>query len=237
MRSADAVVVNSVHVREFAVREEGASPDRIFVIPNGVCVDDYSTAICRMSLRRNLGLSKGNKLVGSVGRLTRQKGFDVLLKAVSLLNGLDLDLVISGVGEEEATLRSMSDKLGVQKRIHFMGYCRDIPSFLRSLDLYVHPARFEGMPNAVLEAMAAGCAIVATAVDGTLELIEDGKHGWLVPPEDPAALASALEEVLTHPDEARRRGTAARGRVAEHFTIEKMIRSWESILSGEQLQS
>jgi glycosyltransferase involved in cell wall biosynthesis len=236
MNSAEAVIINSAHVRDFAVNNEGAPPDRVYVIPNGVCIGDYNTVADGHSLRSGFGLSTSSKLVGSVGRLTWQKGFDMLLKAVSLLNGQSMDLLIAGVGEEEKSLRSLSEKLGVQKRVHFIGYHRNIPSFLRSLDLYVHPARFEGMPNAVVEAMAAACPIVATDVDGTRELIQDGKHGWLVPPEDPAALASALREALGNLDEARKRGTTAQRRVAEHFSIEKMVSSWEDVLSGKYLQ-
>ena len=235
--AADAVVINSVHVREFVVNEEGASPDRVHIISNGVDIDDYSTAICRLSLHKNFGLPTSNTVVGSVGRLTRQKGFDVLLKAFAMLKDWDLDLLISGIGEEEESLRELSRTLGIQKSVHFIGYRRDIPLILRSLDLYVHPARFEGMPNAVIEAMAAACPIVATDVDGTRELIKNGKQGWLVPPEDPAALASAIGAVLKNSDEARRLGAAAQRRVAKHFTIEKMVSSWENILSGKHLQS
>ena len=84
--------------------------------------------------------------------------------------------------------------------------------------------------------MAAACPIVATDVDGTRELIQHGEQGWLVPPEKPAALAFALREALCDLDEARRRGAAAQRRAAEHFTVEKMVSSWEGILSGKQLQ-
>ena len=235
MHSADAVIINSAHVRDFAVNKEGARPERVHVIPNGVCIDDYPTATDRHSLRGELRLSTSSKLVGSIGRLTWQKGFDVLLKAVSLLNYHDFDLLISGVGEEEASLRALSLKLGVQKRVHFIGYRRDIPSLLSSLDLYVHPARFEGMPNAVVEAMAAARPVVASRVDGICELVENGIHGWLVPPDEPEVLAKAMSAALSNADEARKRGAAAQQRVAEHFTIEKMVSSWENILSGKQL--
>lgn len=235
MQSADAVIINSTHVRDFAVNNEGAPQERVYVIPNGVCIDDYRMPTDTRSFRNELGLPASGKLVGSVGRLTWQKGFDVLLKAVSLLNCHDFDLLISGVGEEEAGLRALSLKLGVQKRVHFVGYRRDIPSFLSSLDLYVHPARFEGMPNAVVEAMAAARPIVASRVDGICELVENGIHGWLVPPEEPEALAKAMNAVLGDADEARKRGAAAHLRVAKHFTVEKMVSNWETILAGKQL--
>jgi glycosyltransferase involved in cell wall biosynthesis len=237
MRSVDAVIVNSVHVRQFAIEQEGAPPDRTFIVPNGVRVDDYTAANCSTTVREELGLSHQNKLVGSIGRLTRQKAFDVLLKAISVFDGPALDLVICGMGEEESRLCSLADQLGVGKQVHFMGYREDIPALLRSLDLYVHPARFEGMPNAVIEAMAAACPVAATDVDGTRELIKQGEHGWLVPPENAVALASAIKEALADPVEARRRGVLAQRRVAEHFTTEKMVRSWEDILLGKQVSS
>jgi glycosyltransferase involved in cell wall biosynthesis len=172
-------------------------------------------------------------LIGSVGRLTRQKGFDVLLKAFARLKQPECALLITGVGEEEPALRGLSTQLGIQDRVHFIGYRRDVPAFLKTLDLYVHPARFEGMPNALLEAMAAGCPIVATSVDGSTELIEDGVHGWLVPPENPDALGYAIDAALRDQNEARRRGIAARQKATCHFSIETMINAWEHILQQQ----
>jgi glycosyltransferase involved in cell wall biosynthesis len=230
MGSADAVVINSSYLREFAIVEEGARPERIHVIPNGVYIENYSTPIDQGLLRANMGLPRSTLLIGSVGRLTRQKGFDVLLRAFSLLSREDVNLLIFGIGEEEARLRALASKSGLQERIHFAGYRRDLPSLLGALDLYVHPARFEGMPNALLEAMAAARPIIASNTDGNRELIEDGIHGWLVPPDDPGALAKATEDALTNLDEAQRRGAAARQRVATHFGVEAMVGAWEKLL-------
>ena len=105
------------------------------------------------------------------------------------MNKPDFNLVVFGAGEEEASLRTLALKLGLESRVRFAGYRRDLPSLLGALDLYVDPARFEGMPNALLEAMAAACPIVATAVDGNRELIEDGKHGWLGTAGGPSVLS------------------------------------------------
>lgn len=233
MRSADAVVINSVSVREFAIGEEGASPDRVVVIPNGVCVEDYTKPIDQSLLLGQMKLLKHARLLGTVGRLTQQKGFDVLLRALSLIPNQDIQLVIFGLGEEESKLRELATALGLEAWVWFAGYRRDLPRLLGSLDLYVHPARFEGMPNALLEAMAAGCAIVATSVDGNRELIEDGIHGWLVPAEDPVKLAKAIQEALGDPNEARRRGAAARQRVMDHYSVDAMVVSWEKVLVGK----
>ena len=235
MNAADSVIINSPHSRTFAIDNEGVRADRVFVIPNGVEVAKYAEPVRQRFLRDKLGLPSGGCLLGSVGRLTRQKGFDILLYALSLMKNPNLNLVIFGTGEDEAALRSLTTKLGLEPRVHFVGYRRDLPTLLGALDLYVHPARFEGMPNAVLEAMAAACPIVATAIDGNRELIEDGKHGWLVPSEDSHALATVIGVALSDVNEARRRGTAARQRVAEHFSLDAMITAWERVLLGKDI--
>jgi len=230
---ADAIVLNSAAVRDFAIAEEGAQPDRIIVIRNGVQVENYHASLSRASLRAEFGLAPEQCLVGSVGRLTYQKGYDVLLQALALVPRMDVHLLLVGTGDEEASLHASVDALGLQRRVHFAGYRRDVPRLLGALDLYVHPARFEGMPNALLEAMAAGCPIVASTVDGNRELIEDGVHGWLVPPEDARALAEAIEYALDNPNEARRRSTAARANATIRFSLDSMIVAWENVLAGD----
>lgn len=232
MRWADAVVLNSNYVRHFAVTEEGAPANRIYVIPNGVRVENYSQAMSRVDLCAEFGLVLDQRLVGSVGRLTHQKGFDVLLQAIALIPRPDINLVVIGTGEEEARLRIQAATLGLTRRVHFAGYRRDVPRLLGALDLYVHPARFEGMPNALLEAMAAGCPVVATAVDGNCELIEDGLQGRLVPAENVEALATAIQAALNNPVDARKQAVAAQTRVAKQFSVDAMVTSWEKVLKG-----
>jgi glycosyltransferase involved in cell wall biosynthesis len=221
---ADAVVLNSAAIRDFAIDEEGAQRDRIIVIPNGVRVDDYLNPISRTMLRAEFGLEPERILLGSVGRLTHQKGLDLLITSLAQLAEPNADLLLIGAGEQE-------------ERVHFAGYREDVPRLLGALDLYIHPARFEGMPNAVLEAMAAGCAIVASAVDGTQELIEEGVHGWLVPPEDSEALAQALQHALSNQAEAARRAAAAQQRAMTHFSVSAMIEAWESVITEDSGQS
>jgi len=233
MKTADAVIINSAHVRDFAISNEGVQPDRIHVIPNGVRAEIFYKPIDWISLRDRLGLPKTGWLLGAVGRLTKQKGIDTLLQALCLLGNRDLNLVIFGTGEDEASLRALAIQLKVEARVHFAGYRRDLPSLLGALDLYVHPARFEGMPNAVLEAMAAACPIVATRVDGIRELIEDGNHGWLVKAESPKELARAIDEALKDSEEAHRRGVLARERVLQAFSLESMIAAWEAVLTAK----
>ncbi len=229
---ADRVVLCSENYRNFAIVGEGARPDQLVVIPNSIPLQDYAQPIDRAAVRAELGVRPNEVLLGSVGRLAPQKGFDVLLQALALIPRSDVRLLIAGVGADEAKLRALAAELNLQDRVCFAGYRRDVPRLMQCFELYTHASRFEGMPIVVLEAMASGCPVVATAVDGTRELIEDGVHGWLVPPEDPASLAEAIQMALSHPAEAQRRAATARARVAERFSDEAMMTSWERAFAG-----
>lgn len=231
MRWADVVLLNSSHIREFAISEEGAPPERLRVIYNSIRASDYAGSGSRPFLDDEFDLPPGVYLLGSVGRLIYQKGFDVLLPALAAIERQDIHLLIAGTGEELVNLRAQAEALGLANRVHFAGYRRDVPRLLNGLDLYIQPSRFEGMPIAVLEAMAAGCPIVATGVDGTRELIDAGVHGWLIPPENSEVLAEAIQAAVDDPAEAKRRGMAARQRVVEHFSEDAMITAWEKVLA------
>lgn len=227
---ADVVHMCSKNIRDFAVKEEGVPTDRVRVITNSIQVDDFAVAVDRGVLRTEFGLTPADKLVVSLGRLTSQKGYDILLEAVAMLASPDVHLLLAGKGEDEVKLREQAKALGIEARVHFAGYRRDVPRLLGGLDLYIQPSRFEGMPMAILQAMAASCPIVATAVDGAREQIVDGIHGWLVPPENAPALAEVIQSALSDPVEAKRRGCAAHQRVLEEFSLEAMITSWEKML-------
>jgi glycosyltransferase involved in cell wall biosynthesis len=233
MRYADEVLLNSEHFREFAIAGEGAPSDRLVVIHNSIRLEGYQQPVDRAALRAELGVRSGEVLLGSVGRLVPQKGFDVLLQALVLIPRTDLRLLIVGVGPDEARLRAQAAELGVQDRVQFAGYRRDVPALMHCFDLYTHASRFEGMPIVVLEAMASGCPVVATAVDGTRELIEDGVHGWLVPPENPALLADAIHAALRDPNLAQQRAAAAYQRVREQFGEDALMIRWEGAFAGK----
>lgn len=227
---ADVVVLNSAYQYEFALQEEGAKQDRIIVIHNGVRVEPGAKALTADELRTEFGIAPCHRIIGSVGRLSPEKGFDLLIEGMAQLASQDIDLVLVGDGPLRMQLMGRANALGLAERVHFAGHCRDVPQLLGAFDVYVHPARLEGMPNALLEAMAAGCPIVATTVGGACELIEPGVHGWLVPPNNVAALQVAVSEALLDRDRATRRGKAAQARARTKFSETTMLDAWEQVL-------
>ena len=230
MPLADRVVVCTRYLGEYVLQAEGATADQIRVIPHGISMNGSKAFKDSQALRREFNIPSGAPLVGSLGRLTRQKGYDVLLEAIAHMAQPDVHVLIAGSGEALPGLQAQAERLNLSEQVHFAGYRQDAPDVLHALDVYVQPSRFEGMPNAVLEAMAAGCPIVASGVDGHRELIQDGINGWLVPPEDSQSLAKALVAALSNPEDARRRGQAAKSKVENEYCLVNMINAWNNVL-------
>jgi glycosyltransferase involved in cell wall biosynthesis len=168
-----------------------------------------------------------------VGRLRIRKGVEVLLEALRELSGARL--LIAGDGEHWAALETKARELGLGPA-RFLGRCdaARVRGLLQGAAALVVPSTYEGMPLVVLEAMEAGVPVVASRVSGIPEVVEDGVTGWLVPPEDPPALAAALAEVLGQPDEARRRGAAGRLRVDERFRPRHAATAWMEAVIGKR---
>ena len=124
----------------------------------------------------------------------------------------------------------MRERLAAAPRVRFLGFQQDVPALMAALDLLVHPAREEGIPNVIMEAMAAGKPVVSTAVGGVAELVRDGVDGRLVPPDDPAALARAVLELANDPERRRRMGEHGRERVLRTCSLERMIDQYEELL-------
>ena len=157
--------------------------------------------------------------VGAIGRLTEQKGFDVLIEAVRRLHadGVQVQAVIAGDGPDRAALAAQANGLGVE----FRGFVADVPAFHAELAVFCLPSRWEGLPFALLEAMMSGLPCVASDV-GDVRLALDGA-GLVVPPEDPAALAAALRELAASPERRQELGAAAHARARDRFSVEKMV--------------
>jgi glycosyltransferase involved in cell wall biosynthesis len=200
----------------------------ISVIPNGVRVDDYSGDAGADVLRRSYEVPEGVPLLGFIGDLARQKGVDHLLRALSEI-GDPWHLFIIGGGGERHNLERLSDELGLRNRTTFTGHRDDIPRVLSELNLVLSPSLFEGMPNALLEAMAAGRPVVANAVDGITEVVTEPGLGVLVSPGNIGELRDAIASLLRDPDRRSRLGEAARRHVAQNFTTEAMVDRLEGL--------
>ena len=225
-RLATHVIAVSERVRQSSVAL-GVPAARVTVIRNGVDAQRFQGAGAD---RTELGVAPGRPVIGSVGCLATRKDYGTLLDAVAALAGRGLEpaLVLVGDGDERPRLERRAAELGIADRVRFLGERADVERLLPLFDVFVLSSRDEGIPNALLEAMAAGRPAVATAVGGTPEVLEDGRTGWLVPPGDPPALAAALATALVDRDEAARRGAAARREVLERRSIDAMARAHEA---------
>jgi glycosyltransferase involved in cell wall biosynthesis len=207
-----------------AYERQGYPPGRIEVVYNGV---EVASGAADGDLRAELGVPDGAPLVGEVARLCEVKGQRELIEALATVPEARLVLVGADLEQDGAylaRLRREAERLGVRDRVVFAGQRDDVERILSALDVLVLPSWTEGLPLAVLEAMAHGRPVVATPVGGTPELVADGETGVLVPPRDPAALAAALRRLLGDPELRRRMGEAGYRRAAERFSAEATTR-------------
>ncbi|MFI5369991.1 MAG: glycosyltransferase [Candidatus Eisenbacteria bacterium] len=202
----------------------GVPRARVTVIPNGVDVGRFDVS---PHTRSQLGLDPAAPVIGSVGCLEARKDYGTLFDALERLAaaGRVFQVMLVGDGSERAALETRAASLG--RPVRFLGERGDVERLLPVMDVFVLSSREEGIPNALLEAMAAARPCVATSVGGTPEVLADGVTGWLVPPADASALATAIAEALDHPDEAMRRATAARREMIDQRSIDAMVRLHE----------
>jgi glycosyltransferase involved in cell wall biosynthesis len=207
----DRWLVPSDELARFAAGRCRIDPGLLEVIPNPA--EEPRPAAPR--LRPMLGLAAGVPLVGIVGRLHRQKGVDLAIEAWARLpEGGRPHLAVIGDGPERTALEAATRSAGLGSRVHFTGWITPAGECLPELDLLLLPSRWEGLPNTLLEAMAAGVPVAAAAVGGVPGLVEEGITGRLLPPGDPAAIAAAVTGFLADRGGAARMAGAARAKVA-----------------------
>ncbi len=210
-RFTDFTAVVSEKNAEIAVAHEGVARANLQVIPNGIHVDRFSAP------RHGTG-----RRIGTVGRLVPEKNYPLLLRATAAITGADLVFVGDGPLREDLQKQAGS-------RASFLGQRADVSELLAGFDVFVLPSDTEGMSLALLEAMAAGCPIVVTAVGGNVELIKHLQTGLVVPPNDEAALRTAIERLLADPVLATRLGTAARKVAKTHHSVKAMTERYEQL--------
>ena len=228
------VIAVSEAVRRFCVLEQGIPPERVQVIPNGVELDRFATVWeQRVAKRAELGL-EGGFVILSIARLQPVKGLTDLIRAVGLLrNRVDRPLLlVVGGGPQKAELDRLVATAGLAGLVRLEGEVSDPRPYLAAADVFALASTREGLPNALLEAMAAGLPIVATRVGGVPEAVEDGISGLLVHPGNPEALAEAIVRLWKDPEMRRQLGANASRRVGECFSAETSFRSYCRALEG-----
>jgi len=230
-RRMNHVVCVSQGQAEKVIRS-GTPRQRITVIHNAIRTDRFrelSSPEYRKNLERLFPVTP-KFILGNAGRLSPEKGFDLLITATAKLlkEGIPVGLVIFGEGFLRKPLQKQIDALGVSDSVRLTGFTNELDQFMPHFDIFVQSSYTEGLPNVLLEAMASRTAVVATEVGGTNELVVEGVTGLMVPPNQPDRLADAIRTILQNDSLRKRMGENGRNRVEENFTFESQAESyWE----------
>src|SRR5215813_1752918 len=237
-RLAHRVLVNSEAIRDHLLAGGHVSPEKIVVVRNGLsaaaeraALDDDGRAKRRSALLRELNLDEGAKLIGLVARLQPVKGHRYFIEAASRIAAAEpkAHFLLVGDGALRREIEEQAARLGVNDRVHLLGDRNDAALVPAGFDVAVLASLHEGLPNAVMEAMAAGAPVVATAVGGTTELIIDGATGFLVPPADADAMARRILDALRNPEWSARMAAQGRRRALNQFGMRRMVESVERL--------
>lgn len=227
-RRARHLISVSSPIRGRLIERDGVHPEKISLIPNAVVPASDTNPGASGALPDEW---REGPLIGAVARLQPEKGIANLLKAAARVSSScpEARFLVVGDGPLREELLCLADRLGLRERVRFLGHRADARALIGLLDVLVVPSLTEGTPLTVLEAMAAGVPIVASAVGGIPDQVRHDKEGLLVPPNDTAALGDALLELLQDSDRARRLGEAGRRRADSGFTHAEMVRKIEAV--------
>ena len=197
---------------------------RVACIRNGIDLEGKSVQTDRWRTRKDLGVDPETCLIGTIGRLTPVKGIPYLLEAARMLlcQGVNVKVLVVGEGSIRSDLMAQTRDLGISKDVVFLGHREDTDALLQALDIFALPSLSEGIPMALLEAMAASRSVVASRVGGVPEIVEDGTEGFLVEPMDVHGLTERCLRLIQSPELAQKMGQAARARVERDFSAENM---------------
>jgi glycosyltransferase involved in cell wall biosynthesis len=229
MRRATRVIAVSDAVRDGLVRG-GVPEEKVQVILNGIDLSLFDRAALEEPLPWPESWNR-RLLIGSVGGLFPEKGHAHLLRAMVAVirSEPNARLVIGGDGPERASLEKLAVELGIGRCVAFSGFRRDVMAVLPHLDLYVQPSLNESFGISILEAMAAGKAVVATKTGGVPEVVVHGETGILAPPRDVSALSRSILELASTPELARRMGDNGRRRVEQQFDVHRTVQACEAL--------
>jgi glycosyltransferase involved in cell wall biosynthesis len=233
-RSVDGFVAVSQDVAAAVRRDFHPPRGRVFIIPNGVDIERYGHDVDRAAVRARVGVADTARLLTVVAKLIDYKGHAFLLRALPPLleRHPDLHVLLVGDGPLRGALTASIAEMGMTRRIHLAGNRRDVSDLLAASNLFVLPSLWEGLPMALLEAMASGLPVVATRVSGIGEVVVDGESGLIVPTADFERLGEAIGTLLDDPDRAMRMGRAARERVERLFSARAQAARYAAIYRG-----
>jgi glycosyltransferase involved in cell wall biosynthesis len=210
-----------------ACRMAGVPSSRSEILQNGIDLEEYSRTRSPAEAKTALGYDSSLPLIGAVGRLSAEKGFDLLIRSADELfsRGLDFNLIIIGEGDEKEPLTRLIHELNRQNRVHLLGYHSDLRPFYEAMDIFVLSSIREGLPNVLLEAMAMETPVLSTRVAGIPKLIQSGVSGLLIEPGSQEELTKGITSLLQSPECRRNFATAGRKTVSEKFSFaERMAR-------------
>ncbi|HEY7557673.1 MAG TPA: glycosyltransferase family 4 protein [Candidatus Binatia bacterium] len=227
----DRFVAVSDEVKEILAEMAGVDREKIAVVHSGVDLSEHHRPGPSESLYASLGLAPDETIITCVGRLVPNKGHRFLIEATNEVarRHPKVRLFLVGAGPSREALAKLVFELGLEQHVHFLSDFPDTQEILAITTVFVLPSFGEGISVALLEAMAAGKPVVATAVPGNADVVVSGITGLLVPAQDASALARAIDELLTDPCRARRMGAAGKARVKDHFSFENTRRRIEAL--------
>jgi glycosyltransferase involved in cell wall biosynthesis len=220
LRHYDSVICVSEDLRSECL-QEGVSAQRCLLIENAIDTQEFARTLETRAAKERCGVRPDRLFVGAVGRLSAEKGFDLLIRAVDriLRDGLNLELLIVGEGDEQAALQQLIAELGRTERIHLLGYRAPLVELYQAMDVFALSSHREGLPNVLLEAMAVETPVVATRIAGIPRLIQHEANGLLVEAGNVDALAAALACLLRDVELRRRLGQAGRRTIEARYSF------------------
>lgn len=197
------------------------------IVRNGVVVGPVKSSSVGKKLRARLSIPSKGIIVGSIGRMHHQKGYFYLLRAASVIvrERKDVYFVLVGDGPQMDQVQQESERMGLADHVRFMGAVDNASELIPSFDMFVLPSLWEGFPIVLLEASAAARPIIATAINGNMEIVRDGVNGILVPPRDPKRLSEAILQLVAQPALRRKLGKSARSQALREYDVKKMVKN------------
>lgn len=231
LKKSDDILISECEAsRKYLVERLGYPPEKVVRVYNGVDIAGWPPSKAERRKRRaELGIKDDQFLIGAVGRLDAQKGHVYLLEAVAKLKLMQpVKCAIVGEGPLRRHLEETIKRLGLKEDVRLVGEQDDVPSWLSAFDVFVQPSLWEGLPNAMMEAMALGLPVVATRVDGVPEAVAHEISGLLCAPKDSQALVTPIQDLIADPGLRARLGEGARQVISQNFTLIDMIHNYES---------